>query len=99
MNIRSRLAVVNGRRRIRLLDIDDIKGAAKDLLEGEHEFLHAGHVANAYKYPATATGAVVWRDAGGCWAIIREVNARKGCTGFGHRKSWKPDCAGDAVLV
>ncbi len=87
----------NGRRRVRLLDLDDIVRAASQLRPGQHVFLHGGHVARAYGYPARATGAVVWIPDGkrAAFATIAAVNAQRGCTGFGHESSWEP--AGDAA--
>ena len=92
----------NGRRRTRLLDLDDIVWAASKLRPGQHTFLHGGHVANAYSYPACATGAVVWIPTGkrAAFATIEIVNAKRGCTGFGHESSWVPARdAADAIRI
>tara|TARA_B100000949_G_scaffold232038_1_gene245314 strand:- start:1007 stop:1414 length:408 start_codon:yes stop_codon:yes gene_type:complete len=88
------LASANGRRRMRLLSVQDIVDAAVDLRPGEHRFLHGGHVAGAYDWPASATGAVVYIPAGrrAARAIVKVVDARPGCTGFGREKYWSaPD--------
>ena len=86
------LAEANGRRQVRTLSIDEIVDAAKDLRPGEHTFLHGGHVANSYKYPAVATIAVVYRRKGErlSRAIISVGSATKGSTGFGRRDQWTP---------
>jgi len=92
----------NGRRRTRLIDLDDIVWAASRLRPGQHVFLHGGHVANAYSYPASATGAVVWIPAGkrSAFASIKLVDAQRGCTGFGHESSWVPARdAADAIRI
>lgn len=86
--IKARLSQVNGKRRTRTLKLRGIAQAAYDLhtTGGTHEFRHGGHVANSYKYPATATAWLVYRDsAGDVRVIIREVSATKGSTGFGDR--------------
>ena len=90
--LQTALAQANGRRRTRLLNLDDLVTAAAGLRPGQHEFLHGGHVANAYGYPAEATGAVVWIPIGkrAAFATIEVVNAQRGCTGFGHESSWVP---------
>jgi len=91
----------NGRRRTRLLDLDDIVSEAARLRPGQHAFLHGGHVANAYGYPAEATGAVVWIPAGkrAAFAAIKTVNAQRGCTGFGHESRWSPEALGGMEQV
>ena len=88
--VRQMLDIANGKRRTRLLEFSDIKDAAENLKDGEHVFLHGGHVANAYKYPSHATGAVVWRQGVWICAQIRKVNGSKGSTGFGRFDQWKP---------
>ena len=92
----------NGKRRTRLLDLDDVVRAASRLQPGQHVFLHGGHVANAYGYPSRATGAVVWIPAGkrAAFATIAVVNAQRGCTGFGHESNWNPTSdAVDAIRI
>ena len=92
----------NGSRRTRLLDLDDIVRAASQLQPGQHVFLHGGHVANAYGYPARATGAAVWIPAGkrAAFAAIKTVNAQRGCTGFGRESNWNPTRnAADAIRI
>ena len=84
--IKTRLSQVNGKRRVRTLDLRGIAQAAYDLHTsgGTHKYRHGGHVANSYKYPATATAWLVYRDSeGDVRVIIREVGATKGSTGFG----------------
>jgi len=92
----------NGRRRVRLLDLDDIVRAASQLQPGQHVFLHGGHVARAYGYPSRATGAVVWIPAGkrAAFATVAVVNAQRGCTGFGRESNWNPTRdAADAIRI
>ena len=80
---------VNGRRRTRTLPAKWIAESAASLAPGEREFLHAGHVANAYSYPAIATAAVVYRtEDGRAFACVTTANAKRGCTGFGRRDIW-----------
>jgi len=90
------LSKVNGKRRERLLGLGNIVGAAAGLKPGQHVFLHGGHVANAYGYPAVATGAVVWIPKGKRSALVavRLVNAKRGSTGFGHESNWTADRLG-----
>ena len=84
---------VNGKRRERLLDHKDLMRAAAKLKPGQHVFLHGGHVANAYRFPAYATGAVVFVPKGKrtAYVFLDVVSAKKGATGFGTEKYWKPD--------
>lgn len=90
----------NGRRRDRLLTCRDIVLAALDLANGEHVFLHGGHVAKSYRYKAVATIAVVWRDdQGSARAIVRVGSASKGSTGFGQRRAWGPTPEDTAASV
>jgi len=85
----SLVARVNGRRRTRTLPAQWIMDSAVALEPGEREFLHAGHVANAYSYPAIATAAVIYRtEEGKVYACVTEANAKRGCTGFGRRDIW-----------
>jgi len=96
------LTQANGRRRTRLIDLDDIVSTAQSLKPGEHRFIHGGHVANAYGYSAVATGAVVWIPSGkrAALAIVKPVDARRGCTGFGHESNWvAPIDYSDAIRI
>ena len=90
--LQQRLNTVNGRRRARTLSLADIVEAADQLKPGEHVFLHGGHVANSYRYPAVATGAVVFIPAGRVSArvLLQVVSASKGATGFGRHDQWTP---------
>ena len=91
---------VNGRRRQRLLDLSDLVEVASQLRPGQHRFLHGGHVANAYKYPAHATGAVVWIPTGkrAAFATVKIVNASKGASGFGCSDAWDPTKIDSAAI-
>lgn len=84
------LPEINGRRRERLLSESDIIRAGRRLQNGQYTFLHGGHVANAYKYPAYATGAAVWRHRGRCYCELKTVSATRGSTGFGQQRCYKP---------
>jgi hypothetical protein len=90
--LQRKLGQINGRRRTRLLDLGDIAGTARSLKPGQHALLHGGHVANAYKYPAFATGAAVWKPVGKrtAYVIVKTVSASAGHSGFGRESQWVP---------
>ena len=94
------LSEVNGKRRERLLGLDNIVGAAAGLKPGQHIFLHGGHVANAYGYASAATGAVVWIPKGKRTALVavRLVNATRGSTGFGRESNWTAESLGESCV-
>ncbi len=79
------LAGINGRRRTRTLTDREIMQAALGVFRGDDfVFLHGGHVANAYKFRAYATAALIYRASDGTVrVVIRESSAKKGSTGFG----------------
>lgn len=80
------LDIVNGQRRTRLLDVDDVCECIATAIESSShtDFAHGGHVANSYKYPATATACLALRVGSFVYVAIREVSATKGSTGFGR---------------
>lgn len=90
--LQERLDMQNGNRQCRLLSLEDIVEAAEEAKPGSPVFLHGGHVANSYRYPAEATAAVVYRHKRDRMARVQIIvaNAKKGSTGFGRRSSWTP---------
>ena len=95
------LRQANGRRRERLLTLNEVVAASIDLRPGQHIFLHGGHVASAYRYPAVATGAVVWipRKKRLPRAIFKVVSASKGSTGFGREDQWSPPLDDEGIKI
>lgn len=91
-DIENQLEVVNGQRQTRLLYLAHVRWCIRKVIESETdpavEFIHGGHVANAYKYPAVATACLALRVGRVVAIQIKEVNARKGCTGFGSIKRY-----------
>lgn len=71
------LKIVNGRRRVRTLEMRELFDADPP------DMLHGGHVANAYGYPAFATAALIVEFDGYRHVLLRLANAKKGCSGFG----------------
>jgi len=98
-DVASLLDLVNGRRRTRVVELDDVLDAISCAAHGSSiEYIHGGHVANAYKYPAVATAVLVVRQGSFVAIHIRESNARKGSTGFGKVSSHaRTDARGDAL--
>jgi hypothetical protein len=94
--LQRKLDEINGRRTTRLLTHTEIMREAEKLLAPNppgHQFLHGGHVANAYGYSAYATGAAIWRTKRQrtVWCVVRKVSATSGATGFGRFDHFNPD--------
>ncbi len=82
----------NGRRRERLLGIEDMPLRVTDVPKGHSEgylVIHGGTVPNSYKWAGFSTVALVRRYRGRLWLLVRVWRANKGGHGFGHLISGK----------
>lgn len=76
---------VNGRRRIRTLELDDILHAMRQAVKTDcvsHD--HGGTVANCYGYAAYATAVLAFTIGRFLYLEIKLADASRGSTGFGQ---------------
>ena len=77
--IKKALEAANGSRQARLLTIDMIMSCLRRAKRNGFEKIHGGHVANNYKYQASATAAfAIRRNDGKILLVIGVANASPG---------------------
>jgi len=97
--LEKQLLVANGKRVVRLLDIEDVENFVNELKRAKRFVkkyggdidakLAAGRVANSYKYPARTTAAIALKNSktGLYEAVIRDQLAGS-CSGGSGKYGW-----------